>query len=155
MTKQKMVAFIYRIDCSCGCERFYVGSTINSVRSRFSQHKYAARKGLNLKLYQHMREVGFDKFSVHILKCIRHSISKPNLREKLEGEYIESLDTVANGFNHIKSGFNYHYEHKNHNKLFKCDDCLHFSDYVGFDTFKEFLDHLNTKEHKAHGISAR
>jgi hypothetical protein len=151
MTKKKMTAFIYRIDCACGCEKFYVGSTINPVKARFYQHKYAAKRNSRLKLHNHMREVGIENFSIHLLKKLTYSVNKPNFREKVEGEYVSSLDTVKNGCNNCQPGFNYMYENQNRKKLIKCGDCHWGGDFIGFDSLAEFRVHLRSKRHKERG----
>lgn len=58
-------ASIYRIVFDDG--RFYVGSTIVPVLTRFAQHKRAAEDGGTAKLYRNMREVGVDKVHVELV----------------------------------------------------------------------------------------
>ncbi len=100
-----------------------------------------------MKLHQHMRDVGLSMFSIHLLKKLTYSVNRPNFREKIEGEYISSLDTIENGYNQNSVGVNYLHEQTNHKKPIKCGDCWYNIDYLGFNTTEEFHDHLKSKEH--------
>ena len=99
MTKKKQVGYVYRINCDCGCNKFYVGSTIRPINVRFQRHKSSALYGSNMKLHRHMREVGVSHFSISLLKKLVYSVSRPNYRHLVEDQFINSLDTIDNGYN--------------------------------------------------------
>lgn len=47
---------IYRLLCSDG--RFYIGSTVLPLATRFGQHRRAVENGMNSKVYKHVRSIG-------------------------------------------------------------------------------------------------
>lgn len=64
-----MVGKVYRLDCKCGCEGFYIGSTVKTLNERITAHR-SRMKTRNHKLYQHMREVGPDMFSITLIEHV-------------------------------------------------------------------------------------
>lgn len=79
-------ASIYRIVCDDG--KFYVGSTIVSLKTRFGQHKRAVENGGTAKLYRHMRELGgADKARIELVATDLGVSTRDELL-KIEDEYI-------------------------------------------------------------------
>ena len=91
-------AKIYKITCSC-CKKIYVGSCRNKkgLPNRMSNHRCDCNRGKNSKLYNHMREVGFDKFTILLIEVVE--IEDIDEQRKLENDKIEQLDTINNGLN--------------------------------------------------------
>ena len=46
----------------------YVGSTVQSLNKRFSDHKSASKRSPNIKLYKHFAELGIDHFEIILIK---------------------------------------------------------------------------------------
>jgi hypothetical protein len=46
----------------------YVGSTIRPLNSRFTEHKYEAKRSPNIKLYKHFAELGIEHFKIKLIK---------------------------------------------------------------------------------------
>ena len=110
---------IYQIICS-HCNMLYIGSTKESLSKRFSRHKKASRlkKTEHFKLYQHMREVGMDKFKIVLVEEL------PNTNcERLR--MAEHRNIILN--DSVKKGLNGLYAHGTkceHNKQrSQCKDC--------------------------------
>ncbi len=79
-------------------DMIYIGSTINSLRRRFSYHKYMAKTS-NIKLYKAMREIGIDKFRMELLEeCSFEYKEDLLMREK---DWIMRLDSIKKGYNHF------------------------------------------------------
>ena len=90
-------AKLYKITCSC-CNKIYVGSTKQSKLSkRLSGHHTRCNNGATSKLYNHMREQGFEKFTMLLIEAVE-VVDIDELR-KLENDKIEELDTINNGLN--------------------------------------------------------
>ena len=91
-------AKIYKITCSC-CDKIYVGSCRNKkgLSNRFSNHRSDCNKGRTSKLYNHMREQGFDKFNIILIETIE--VNDIDEQRKIENDKIEELDTLNNGLN--------------------------------------------------------
>jgi len=94
-------AKLYKITCSC-CDKLYVGSTKQSTLSkRMSGHRTCCNQGRKYKLYEHMREQGFDKFTIQLLEAVE--VADTDEQRKLENDKITELDTINNGFNHRRA----------------------------------------------------
>lgn len=91
------IASVYRIDCGCGCAKFYIGSTTQNLASRMTGHRSCARKGVNSKIYNHMREVGSNCFLISQIAEVKFE-NKNELRA-MENKYIIELDAIRKGFN--------------------------------------------------------
>jgi group I intron endonuclease len=91
-------AKIYKITCSC-CGKIYVGSTKQSrLCKRLWGHMSDSKKECrNSKLYTHMSEQGFEKFTILLLETIE--VNDLDEQRKLENDKIEELDTINDGFN--------------------------------------------------------
>ena len=68
MTEQKTYT-IYKITNSED-DKVYIGSTTIPLSRRMSVHRYDARNQKPRLLYQHMRKIGVEKFTVHPVKVI-------------------------------------------------------------------------------------
>jgi hypothetical protein len=94
---QKQSGSVYRIDCLCGCEGFYIGSTSESLSKRMAGHR-RDMKLYQRPLYNHMREVDDpDQFTISLVERVEF-----NTREELaarENYYIRTLGAIKNGFN--------------------------------------------------------
>ena len=90
------LAHIYRLSNSVD-GRHYIGSTYSPPTIRFSQHQSAARLGQHSKLYDAMRAFGYDSWTMEVL-CSLPNPSRQTLH-KVEGDYIVSHNSVANGYN--------------------------------------------------------
>ena len=96
-------AKIYKITCSC-CDKVYVGSTgrtTNGLRCRMYNHHADCNKGRTSKLYNHMREQGFEKFTILLLEAVE--VVDIDEQRKLENDKIEELDTINKGLNERKA----------------------------------------------------
>ena len=90
-------AKIYKITCSC-CDKIYVGSTKQSQLSkRMSGHIGDCNNGRTSKIYNHMREQGFEKFTILLIETVE--VNDVDEQRKLENDKIEELDTINNGLN--------------------------------------------------------
>ena len=74
---------IYKIICSD--EHYYIGSTIRTLRQRFSHHKKCTKTETS-KLYTHLRTIGFDNATIEILELYPCECGK-ELRKR-ENDYI-------------------------------------------------------------------
>ena len=75
----------------------YIGSTVQLLCQRITEHRKAALKGRGGKLYDHMRDIGSERFKILPVREYK-DISKERLRYK-EDKYIKRFDTVKNGLN--------------------------------------------------------
>ena len=91
-------AKIYKLTCSC-CNKIYVGScrNIGGLSCRLYNHRSDCNKGRTSKLYKHMREKGFDKFTILLIENVE--VNDINEQRKLENDKIEELNTIENGLN--------------------------------------------------------
>lgn len=75
----------------------YVGSTCKTLKTRFIQH-VAASKTMNAAIYQAMREIGSDKFSIRHLSDVRCSNRSELVAE--ENCWVRHLKTLSpHGYN--------------------------------------------------------
>ena len=91
-------AKLYHITCSC-CNKKYVGSCRNrkGLSNRMYNHRSDCKKGRTSKLYTHMREKGFEYFTISLLEEVE--VTDIDEQRKLEQNKIEELDTINNGLN--------------------------------------------------------
>jgi hypothetical protein len=89
---------VYKITCSC-CNKLYIGSTHNKkgIQGRLHGHRSDCNQGKGSKLYTHMREVGFDKFTITLLEEIEAETVKQQFQ--IENDKIIEFDSINNGFN--------------------------------------------------------
>lgn len=64
---------IYAIKCDLDNIIYYVGSTKNSLKRRFSKHKrvfkhYKTNNGSNFSIFSKFKELGVDNFSIYLLR---------------------------------------------------------------------------------------
>jgi len=82
--------------------KVYIGKTIQSISTRWSQHKSRAKlyKGTSraFELYEDMRTYGVDYFKIEILDDTPTTITELDV---LELKYIREYDSVNNGYNLI------------------------------------------------------
>jgi len=97
----------------------YIGSTKQILCRRMTEHRRLALKGRDLKLYNHMREIGAEHFKI---LCVREykDISKERLRYK-EDKYIKRFDSVKKGLNMLYA-FGGKCEHNVARD--RCKDCI-------------------------------
>ena len=95
---------IYKISNSVN-DKLYFGQTRQPPNRRWSQHKSAAKKGINkMILYNSIRLHGVDKFNFEVV-CECETLEKLNAKEI---EYISNNNTLApNGYNTGRGGDNY------------------------------------------------
>jgi len=74
---------IYRIICSD--EHYYIGSTIRTLRQRFSHHKKCTKTETS-KLYTHLRTIGFDNATIELLE--QYPCESGKELRKRENDYI-------------------------------------------------------------------
>ena len=94
----------------------YVGSTTLKLNKRMGRHNQAAKIRTS-KLYNHMRNKGFENFKIVLIKEYK-DISKERLRRK-ENKYIKKYNTVIKGLNTIYT--NSRCEHNKERR--KCKEC--------------------------------
>lgn len=99
----KRLGRVYKIVCSCGCNKLYVGSTFSSLSKRMAHHQVDSKKKRhsNRKLYAHMNSLGnWQMFNIIELESL-HVDNKDQLRT-LEDKYICSLNTkIPAGYNEL------------------------------------------------------
>lgn len=122
---------IYNIICSCGCEKKYIGSTKRELNKRMYNHRGGCNKGRTSQIYTHMREKGFDKFTIELLESLE--VENEEEQRRKEQEYIIEHNTIENGLNErraytspeikkqLKSGYDRGYRERNlEDLLIKC-----------------------------------
>jgi hypothetical protein len=82
-------------------ESIYIGSTKKSLYNRWNEHKSAYKTGKMSKLYNEMRNLGIENFYIEILEQKKYN-NIDDLRKR-ENELIISYNSIANGYNIIKS----------------------------------------------------
>lgn len=91
-----MKGFVYEITNTVTKHK-YIGSTIQTLHNRFKAHRSNARIGKKGKLYDHMRTVGVDNFTINVVEeCEVDSIEQLCIREHTH--YIDqnpSLNDIA------------------------------------------------------------
>ena len=87
---------LYAIENSIN-DKIYIGITTSSVTNRFYLHKKAAAKAESTsKLYNAMRKLGIENFSIRIVRQDAKSVEEL-LRQ--ETDFIQEMDTIKNGYN--------------------------------------------------------
>lgn len=76
-------AKIYQLVCEDG--HYYYGSTINELRVRFGEHKYASLKH-TYRVYNHINSVGWDTVKIVLVECFPCA-TRQELNKK-ENEHI-------------------------------------------------------------------
>jgi len=90
-----IIAFIYQLMCLCGCNGFYIGSTIQTLNQRFTKHKYDCKKKDSI-LYRHMKKVGSNNFTMKLLAKIKiNTLFVEELRMH-ETEYYDAFLPTLN-----------------------------------------------------------
>ncbi|MCM1226152.1 MAG: GIY-YIG nuclease family protein [Clostridium sp.] len=79
----------------------YVGCTERSINLRMDGHRAACKRGVKFKLYNAIREYGWENFEV---KVIDSSAKNRDELYKLESYYVEKFDSINNGYNMIPGG---------------------------------------------------
>lgn len=77
---------IYKIVCEDG--KFYVGSTVLPLTTRFGQHRRAVENGINSKVYRHIRLIGGPEKARIQLVADNLGISTRDELLKIEDSYI-------------------------------------------------------------------
>lgn len=102
-----MLGYIYLITNKV-INKQYVGQTIKTIKTRYSQHLSAARNNSdNCYLHNSMNKYGFDNFKIEEIDCIYCSDKSELLNElnKLEIYYIAKYNTlIPNGYNLTAGG---------------------------------------------------
>ncbi len=99
-------------------ELVYIGSTIQLLSQRMTEHRKCSKRGKNMKLYCHMREIGVEHFKIILVKEYT-DISKERLRKK-EDKYIKRFDSVKNGLN---SSYAFGFKCEHNIKRGQCKEC--------------------------------
>ena len=81
----QLKGYIYRLNCSDGY--FYIGSTINPIRKRLTEHKQCAKKYPERKLYKHLLNIGWHNIGLQCVEEVLYTF-RDELYEK-EDEYIK------------------------------------------------------------------
>ena len=86
--------FIYKIENKIN-NKIYIGCTRQPIKKRWIQHRSALLKGAQQKIYKAMRAIGPDNFYITMIEECN------SLKEMSDKElyWIETLDTVVNGYN--------------------------------------------------------
>jgi len=87
------IGYVYIIRCSCGCQKFYIGSTTLLLTKRLNCHINCSKKGKS-RLHRHIKEVGYKNFSISLLEKVQFTHSD-ELRMK-ESEYYDMLQPKFN-----------------------------------------------------------
>jgi hypothetical protein len=87
---------IYLIKCRLDNNLIYVGSTIQTLKQRWNEHKTRYKiesdKEYNKLLYIKMREIGIENFYIELYEIFNYDC-KPQLRHK-EGEIIKNIGSL-------------------------------------------------------------
>lgn len=78
--------FIYKIT-NIKNNKFYIGKTKRSLKTRFSQHKNRAKSNEKTYLHNAMRKYGFENFIIEIIE----NVDNINLLNEKEQYWIENL----------------------------------------------------------------
>ena len=90
----KKLGTIYVIYCKSNSDLFYIGSTFQTLKSRWNGHKSGYKKYDNMKLYECMKNNGgIDNFNIEKLDCI---ICEIDYLRRLEGKFIQFLKSPLN-----------------------------------------------------------
>ena len=99
--------------------RVYVGSTIQSLDQRFAVHKCKSKKYPDIKVYQHIAEIGWDNISIELLEKYPCANQKElNMRERY---WCERLESDLNDEVPSRLMSEYQEEHKEEKKAYDHD----------------------------------
>ena len=65
----------------------YVGSTVKTLCKRLGDHMYDYKKGTNMKLYEHFRQIGVENFEMELLEW--KQVKNMNELHRLEQDWME------------------------------------------------------------------
>lgn len=85
---------IYKIYDSEHPEQFYIGSTYNTLKQRFVNHKSDSKTSQS-PLYKYIRQVGFDRMVMRLVKTFDEPMTEQELHQK-EGVYQRLLHPTLN-----------------------------------------------------------
>jgi len=71
-------------------DKIYIGSTSKTLEERFKQHLYDATRNNTIKLYKHMRYLGFEYFRIELI-CERFTTNHKFLEQLHINKYDESV----------------------------------------------------------------
>lgn len=94
-----MTGILYKITNTIN-DKIYIGITYRQLDKRWEQHKASVRAGQTSKIYNAMRDMGIDKFSIHEIGRFEQGDL-----EEAETRYITELNTVNNGYNTRYGGY--------------------------------------------------
>ena len=93
-----MKGIIYKITCDTG--KFYIGSTIKTLRDRMSRHKANCKRLSSYALYYHINEIGgWDHVSVEVLEEVE--VETLHDLHYLESIYLRPLIELCDCLNDI------------------------------------------------------
>ena len=91
-----MKGIIYKITCNTG--KFYIGSTLETLARRMTNHKCEFKRTPNMPLYYHINEIGgWDHVSIEVLE----EVEVETLQDLhfLESIYLRPLLELCNCLN--------------------------------------------------------
>lgn len=94
-----MTGILYKITNTVN-DKIYIGITYRQLDKRWEQHKASVRAGQTSKIYNAMRDIGIDKFSIHEISRFEQGDL-----EEAETRYITELNTVNDGYNTSYGGY--------------------------------------------------
>jgi group I intron endonuclease len=86
-------AKIYRLVNSVD-DQFYVGSTCTSLAKRKNNHKNDARKKPNVRVYQHLNQIGWDNVVIELLEL--YPCGSRTELERRERAFIDEMKPTLN-----------------------------------------------------------
>ena len=86
-SKGKIYKILNNID-----NELYIGSTVEPLGQRMAKHRFNAKGDSNLKVHNHMRNIGIDNFYIELIESYPCN-SKEELNSK-EGQYIREFGTL-------------------------------------------------------------
>lgn len=91
----KYLCYFYKI-VNSEDSKVYIGSTRSGLRKRFWSHRKCCRAGKQAKVYQHMREVGIEKFDIVEVKRqeVEDRQQQYMIERKIQDEFDNKLNMV-------------------------------------------------------------
>ena len=80
--------------------KLYIGQTTRTLEERINDHRRMYNSGSDFRIYNAMREYGWDKFHFQIIA----EVEDQETLNELEIYYIEKYDTINNGYNMALGG---------------------------------------------------
>ena len=113
---------IYKISSS-QCDKFYIGSTIQTLKERLQLHKIAYKRYIKNKIKYYMSSFDIVKFDDTIIELVK-DVKCENKKEldRIEGKYIEEYyDKILNKniAGQTKKEYNKKYYEENKDKISK------------------------------------